>query len=116
MGRPIAISLAPNMEKDDVWLALKMLFSPINWFNFRITEKLENKFAHYFGMEYKALAVNSGRSAEYLILKSLGIGKGNEVVIQAFTCVVVANPILWLGATPVYIDIDKTFNLDSKKL
>ena len=116
MKRPIAISLSPNTEKDDVVLALKMLFSPMHWFSVNETKKLEERFAGYFGKKYKAVAVNSGRSAEYLILKALGIGSGDEVALQAFTCIAVANSVIWLKARPLYVDIDKSYNLDPKDL
>jgi len=116
MKRPIAISLSPNTEKDDVILAIKLFFSPIRWFNFRETEKLEIEFAARFGNKYQALAVNSGRSALYLILSALGIKDFDEVAIQALTCVAVPNSVLWLKAKPLYIDVDDTFNLSPKDL
>ena len=116
MKRPIAISLSPNTQKDDVLLALKTLFTPIKWFDFRETEKLENEFAKYFGKEYKAMAVNSGRSAEYLILKALGIQEGDKVAVQALTCVAAVNPILWNEAKPIFIDVDDTYNMDPNDL
>lgn len=116
MRRPIAISLSPNTEKDDVILALKTLISSRRWFDKRQVELLETEFASKFGKDYKAIAVNSGRSAQYLILKALGIGKEDGVAIQAFTCVAVPNSVLWLGAKPVYIDIDEAYNLDPKNL
>jgi dTDP-4-amino-4,6-dideoxygalactose transaminase len=47
-----------------------------------------------------------GRVALYAILKSLEIGEGDEVIIPGFTCVVVANAVIYSGATPVYADID----------
>jgi perosamine synthetase len=47
-----------------------------------------------------------GRVALYLILRSLGIGPGDEVLVPGFTCVVVPAAIKYLGATPVYYDID----------
>jgi len=49
-----------------------------------------------------------GRVALYAILKALGVKKDDEVILPAFTCVVVANAILYLGAKPVYVDIDLT--------
>jgi len=52
-----------------------------------------------------------GRVALYAILKAMGVGKEDEVILPAFTCVVVANAILYLGAKPVYVDIDlQTYN------
>jgi dTDP-4-amino-4,6-dideoxygalactose transaminase len=51
--------------------------------------------------------------AQCAILKAFGIGRGDEVIIQAFTCVAVPCPVLAAGAKPVYADIDPTtFNLD----
>lgn len=58
-----------------------------------------------------------GRVALYAILKGLGITPGDEVIIPAFTCVVVPNAIIYLGATPIYVDIDPaTYNMDINKL
>lgn len=47
----------------------------------------------------------------------MDIGPGDEVILPGFTCVVVPNAIMYLGAKPVYVDIDpKTFNIDAAKL
>lgn len=46
-----------------------------------------------------------GRVGLYALLKAMGIGEGDEVIIPAFTCVVVPNAILYLGAKPVYVDV-----------
>jgi perosamine synthetase len=48
-----------------------------------------------------------GRVALYAILRALGIGPGDEVIVPAFTCVAVPNAVLYAGATPVYVDIDE---------
>ena len=58
-----------------------------------------------------------GRVALYSILKAMGLGEGDEVILPAITCVVAANPIIYLGAKPVYVDIDpKTYNVDVTKI
>jgi perosamine synthetase len=49
-----------------------------------------------------------GRVALYAILRALGIGPGDEVVVPAFTCVVVPNAVMYTGAVPVYVDIDES--------
>ncbi len=116
MDKTIAISLSPNTQKDDRLLALKSIFTPISWYDFRTTEKLEKEFADLFGKEYKALAVNSGRSGEFLILKALGIGDGDEVMLQALTCVAVPNSIIWNNAKPIYLDVDESFNINPKDI
>ncbi|MEM9820471.1 MAG: DegT/DnrJ/EryC1/StrS family aminotransferase [Bacteroidota bacterium] len=58
-----------------------------------------------------------GRVGLYGMLKTLGIGPGDEVIIPAFTCIVVPNAVLYLGAKPVYVDIDpQTYNIDIAKI
>ncbi len=54
-----------------------------------------------------------GRVALYAILKAMGVGKDDEVIIPAYTCVVVPNAIIYLGAKPVYVDIDRdSYNMN----
>jgi perosamine synthetase len=54
-----------------------------------------------------------GRVGLYALMKSMGIGEGDEVILPGFTCVVVPNACLYLGAKPVYIDIARdTMNMD----
>ena len=54
-----------------------------------------------------------GRVALYTLLQAMGIKAGDEVILPAFTCVVVPNAIIYLGAKPVYVDIKPdTFNMD----
>lgn len=58
-----------------------------------------------------------GRVALYAILKAMGIGKDDEVILPAYTCVVVPNAILYFGAKPVYVDIESdTYSMDFLKL
>lgn len=113
--KPISTSLSPNTQKEDVLLALKLLVQPTRWTRGKAVGDLENKFKEYLGARY-SYGVNSGRSALFLILKSLGIGGGDEVLLQAFTCNAVPNPVLWTGATPVYVDIDESLNIDPADL
>lgn|SRR4030043_1232045 len=116
MNNLIAISLSPNTEKKDIFLALKLIFSPWKWLKGKKIEELEAAFRHYFKIKF-AVSFKNGRSAEYAILKSMGVKNGDEVLIQAFTCVVVPNPILWLGAKPVYVDFEEeSLNMDPRDL
>ena len=58
-----------------------------------------------------------GRVALFAILKAMGIQKDDEVILPAFTCVVVPNAIKYLGAKPIYVDIDtSTYNFDLNQL
>jgi len=114
--KPIFISLSPNVEKDDIYLALRLIFRPWKWKKGKAIRLLEEKFKEYLGVKY-AFSFNSGRSAWLAILRALNLERGDEILIQAFTCNAVTNPILALGLKPVYVDIEKeTLNLDPKDL
>jgi len=59
----------------------------------------------------------SGRMGFYTLLKTLGITKGDEIIIPSFTCVVVPNAILYTGAEPIYCDITlDDYNIDVTKI
>lgn len=139
--RPISISLSPNTETDDVRLAFKLLFQPWRWKTSakspasakatagkpafakamaRKQEKrekiLEEEFQKYLGVKH-AFAFNSGRSAFMAILDGLGLQKGDEILLQAFTCNAVPNPVIWSGLRPVYVDCSEDdFNIDAADL
>lgn len=77
---------------------------------------LEEEFARYSHSAY-AVAVNSGTAAIHAGLYALGVGPGDEVITSPFTFVATANPVMALGATVVFADIDeKSFLLDSKEV
>lgn len=113
--KPIFTSLAPNEERDDQKIVFKLFFSPDKWKEGKAIEKLEKRLKRYLGARY-IIFFNSGRSAFLAILHSLGFKKGDEVLLQAFTCNAAVNPIFWSGLTPVFIDCDKSFNLDPQDL
>ena len=114
--KPISISLSPNTEEDDIWLAFKLLFQPWRWKVGTGCQLLEEEFKKYLGVKH-TVSFNSGRSALLAILKSLNLNNGDEVLLQAFTCNAAANPIIWADLKPVYVDCDEdTFNIDVEDL
>lgn len=68
-------------------------------------QSFEEEFASLCGTGY-AVGVSSGTSAVLLSLMALGIAKGDEVIVPSLTFIATATPALFLGATPVYADID----------
>lgn len=112
--KPIFISLSPNTERDDVILALKLLFQPWKWK--KKASFLEEEFKNYFKVKH-AISFNSGRSALMAILSALNLKEGDEVLVQAFTCNALINPIIWSKLKPVFVDCEKeTLNLNVEDL
>ena len=75
-------------------------------------DAFEAEFCHAIGAGYGA-AVSSGTAALHLALHLVGVEAGDEVLCSTLTFVATANPIRYLGATPVFIDSDRTsWNMD----
>jgi dTDP-4-amino-4,6-dideoxygalactose transaminase len=73
---------------------------------------LEREVAAYCGVEH-GVAVANGTDAIHLGLRALGIGPGDEVIVPAFTFIGTAEPVSYVGATPVFVDVDPvSFNID----
>ncbi|GEB32889.1 DegT/DnrJ/EryC1/StrS family aminotransferase [Brevibacillus parabrevis] len=79
-------------------------------------DAFEHEVARYVGTK-GALAVSSGTAAIHLGLRLAGVGPGDLVFCSSLTFVASANPILYLGATPVFIDSDEaTWNMSEAAL
>ncbi len=78
--------------------------------------EFEQKFAAYVGSPFAA-ATTSCTTALHLAVASLGLKPGDEVLVPALTWVATANVVEYMGATPVFCDIDlNTFNVDASQL
>lgn len=81
-----------------------------------ILEEFEQEFASFVGTKY-CIGVASGTDALHLSLLALGIKKGDEVILPVNTFVATAYAVLYLGATPIFVDVDpQTFNIDINKI
>ncbi len=81
-----------------------------------IIENYEDKFSKIVGTKY-GVSFGSGRMALFSILKALDIKSGDEVIIPAFSCVVVPNAFIYSGVKPIYVDIRMTdFNIDINEI
>lgn len=79
-------------------------------------EALEREWAGRCGTKH-CIAVNGGTSAIHIVLAWLGVGPGDEVVMPAFSYCGTYQPVLALGAVPVFVDVlPDTFNMDPDAL
>ena len=76
----------------------------------------EAAFAAHVGTS-GAVGVASGTAAIQLALQACGVGRGDEVITTAHTFIATAEPIVQLGATPIFVDIEpETFNIDPHRV
>jgi len=70
------------------------------------TRRFEHDFGHYLGGELHCVAVNSATAGLHLALEAIGIAPGDEVVVPTHTFTATAEVVRYLGADPVFVDID----------
>jgi perosamine synthetase len=99
-------------DKEDVKMVNEAISRGMFWAIGPNVEKFEGMLADYVGTRH-AMAFNSGTSALHAILLAYSIGQGDEVIVPSFTFIATANAALFVGAKPVFADIeDKTYGLD----
>ncbi len=109
---PLAKPDITDLERKAV---LEVLKTPILSLGPKLKE-FEKRIADFVGVKY-AVAVNSGTSALHLIIRSLGIEKGDEIITTPFSFISSSNCILFEGARPVFVDIHhETFNIDPSRI
>ena len=101
---------SPDVTEAEIEAVVETLRSPQLSLGPRLTE-FERTFTDLTKVEH-AVAVSSGTAGLHLAMLALGIGAGDEVIVPSFTFIAAANAIRYVGATPVFVDIDcVTLNL-----
>jgi len=102
---------APDITEEEIEAVVSVLRSPRLSLGPKL-EEFEHAMVEYVGSEH-AVGVSSGTAGLHLALLALSIGPGDEVIVPSFTFVAVANAVRYLGAVPVFADIDaESLNLD----
>jgi len=78
-------------------------------------DRFESEVCAYTGAQY-ALATNTATAALHLALRVLGVGHGDYVLASTFTFIGSVSPILYLGAKPVFVDSDESWNISPSLL
>jgi dTDP-4-amino-4,6-dideoxygalactose transaminase len=94
----------PHVGEEEVAAVRKVLLSG-NYVSGANVREFEERFAEYIGVEY-AVAVSSGTAALHIALEALGVSKGDEVIVPPLTFFATISSVLYLGATPIFADID----------
>ena len=105
-----------NFLENEIQEELKKVFFEKNFIGGENVIQIEKNIAKYIGVNYAA-SCNSGTDALYLALNSIGIRKGDEVITTPFTFISTIEAIIYLGAKPVFADIDlDTYNISKEKI
>jgi dTDP-4-amino-4,6-dideoxygalactose transaminase len=96
--------------------AIKEVFSKAHFIGGESVSKFEREFASTYSIK-NCIGTGNGTDSLYIILKSLGIGPGHEVITPAFSCIASAEVISQAGAEPVFADVHPEFyTLDVENL
>ena len=105
-----------NFLENEIQKELKKVFFKKNFIGGENVIQIEKNIAKYIGVNYAA-SCNSGTDALYLALNSIGVRKGDEVITTPFTFISTIEAIIYLGAKPVFADIDlDTYNISKEKI
>lgn len=94
-------------DQNDIDTVNTAIRSGMNWAVGANVTQFENELAEYIGTKY-CLTFNSGTSALHAGLIAHGIGNGDEVIVPSFTFIATANAPKFVGAKPVFADIEET--------
>jgi len=94
----------PTIEQDDIRAVAETLASGFISQG-KAVERFEGHFSRMHGGRH-AVAVNSGTSALHLALRALNVREGSEVIIPSYVCSALLNAVRYVGAEPVFADID----------
>lgn len=111
----VDLSVSEEEYEKEISPRLKELFLSGQFVYGKQIEEFEKNFALFCGSKY-AVALNSGTDALIFALKSLGIGQGDEVITVSNSFLATANAIEYVGATPIFIDINDNLLMDSSKI
>ena len=100
----------PHINQSDINSINKVLSSGWISTSSNIVREFEKRISNFCKTKY-SVALNSGTSAIHLGLKVLGVGKDDEVIVPSSTFIATVNPVIYLGAKPIFFDVDEQHNL-----
>ncbi len=91
--------------KDEIFSGMEKVFESMHLFLGENVQALEKEFAQFCGVQY-GIGVSDGTTALQIILRAMGIGRGDEVITVSHTFIATAEAIILAGAIPVFVDIE----------
>jgi dTDP-4-amino-4,6-dideoxygalactose transaminase len=101
----VDLKAAYDRHRPGIDAAMRDVIEDTRFIQGREVAELERAFAEFSGVGH-AIGVGSGTAALHLCLAALGVGPGDEVAVPAHTFVATAEPVMWLGARPRFVDVE----------
>lgn len=111
----VDLKIQYKVLKKDIDNAIQSVINKADFINGEATRLFERNFAEKYDVKH-CIGVANGTDAIYIALKMLGIEKGDEVILPANSWVSSCEAVVQTGATPVFVDVDKYFNIDITKI
>ncbi len=115
-GKKLILTAGPSISARETTYAFDAARNGWNSSWSKYLTSFENKFAEYLDVKY-AIATSSCTGALQIALMALDIGPGDEVIVPDLTWVATANAVRYVGATPIFADVElDTWNIDSASI
>ncbi|WP_036478615.1 DegT/DnrJ/EryC1/StrS aminotransferase family protein [Myxosarcina sp. GI1] len=108
---PVDLTRQHQLISEEATEAVLKILSSGRYIGGEAITTFESQFAQYLGVN-ECVGCNSGTDALYMALRALNIGAGDEVITTSFTFIATSEVIVRVGAKPVFVDIDNTFNFN----
>ena len=111
---PLDLKTQYKNYQAEIDAGIKSVIDTTSFIQGQVVREFEAELAKYLGVK-DVVACSSGTDALFLALSALEVTRGDEVITTPFTFIATAEAISYLGAVPVFVDVDQeTFNLDPK--
>jgi len=101
--------------KDEIDKAIKEVLNSGFFILGKNVEKFENEFSKYCNVKH-GIGVASGTDALKIALLACGVKHGDEVITTPLSAIATSFSISYVGATPIFVDVDETYNIDVNKI
>jgi perosamine synthetase len=102
----------PTLTDEDIHRAVEVMRSGMLVYG-EVGRRVEARIASMLGADHSVLLFSNGTATLHTALLAAGVGRGDKVIVPAFSYVATANVVEMVGATPVFVDVDiDTLNLD----
>lgn len=98
--------------KNDIDNAIQNILENANFIGGQPVKDFEANFSQFLGVKHCIACANGTDSIE-ILLQAMGIGQGDEVIVPAMSWISTSEAVSYIGATPIFVDIDEYFTINS---